>query len=217
MTYPLTIIDNFFEDPDQIVENAKKLKTYNSPGNWPGSRTKMLHIANHRLFEYFCNRIYKIFSDDIPEYYNMQTQFQFISPLADEQWDKRNRGWIHQDLDTWFGGIVYLNKNPEPNTGTTIYRPKYGFTRQTNKELNHKEALYRNEELDLDEYNKAWDIMYDQYIETVKIENVYNRFVLFPAYAHHGVETYGHKQERITLNFFGREMTGHIPPNLRSV
>ena len=27
----------------------------------------------------------------------MQTQFQFISPLADEQWDKRNRGWIHQD------------------------------------------------------------------------------------------------------------------------
>ena len=74
----------------------------------------------------------------------MQTQFQFINPLADEQWDKRNRGWIHQDLDTWFGGIVYLNKNPEPNTGTSIFRPKYGFTRQYNSELIHKEALYKN-------------------------------------------------------------------------
>ena len=158
-----------------------------------------------------------MFHDSVPDTWELQLHFQKIQPFHTDKYHKKNRGWIHQDLDTWFGGIVYLNKNPEPNTGTTIYRPKYGFTRQTNKELNQKEALYRNEELDLDEYNKAWDIMYDQYIETVKIENVYNRFVLFPAYAHHGVETYGHKQERITLNFFGREMTGHIPPNLRSV
>ena len=29
MTYPITIVDNFFEDPDAIVEMAMGMKYYN--------------------------------------------------------------------------------------------------------------------------------------------------------------------------------------------
>ena len=41
MTFPVTIVDNFFEEPDLIVEEANKLKYFNpQTGNWPGTRTK---------------------------------------------------------------------------------------------------------------------------------------------------------------------------------
>ena len=37
MTFPITIVDNFFEDPDAIVEQALAHKYYNPDiGNWPG-------------------------------------------------------------------------------------------------------------------------------------------------------------------------------------
>ena len=75
--------------------------------------------------------------------------------------------------------------------------------------------LYRSEKIDDEEYNRAFDAMNDQYTETVTIENVYNRFVLFSGKTHHGVRTFGTKP-RLTFNFFGMAMTGHLPPLLRA-
>ena len=40
MTYPVTIVDNFFEDPDAVVKMAEEMKYYNpNTGNWPGMFT----------------------------------------------------------------------------------------------------------------------------------------------------------------------------------
>ena len=45
MTYPITIVDDFFDDPDEIVELAEALNWYQpDTGNWPGKRTKQLHL-----------------------------------------------------------------------------------------------------------------------------------------------------------------------------
>mgnify|MGYP005741091821 FL=1 len=74
---------------------------------------------------------------------------------------------------------------------------------------------YRGEEIDPDEYRKVWKKVHAQYIPTVRVENVYNRFVLFNNKTHHGVYTFG-TQERLTLNFFGMHMSGKIPPLQRS-
>ena len=42
MTYPITIVDNFFEDPDGIVDMAKELRYYNpNSGNWPAQELKI--------------------------------------------------------------------------------------------------------------------------------------------------------------------------------
>ena len=57
--------------------------------------------------------------------------------------------------------------------------------------------------------------MYKRQVETVSVKNVYNRFVLFNGQTHHGVITFGTKP-RLTLNFFGTAMTGHLPPLLRA-
>ena len=111
--------------------------------------------------------------------------------------------------------IVYLSKNPCPNSGTSVFTPKHGFSHQRPEEIQQKEKLYKEGVVDIDEYNEAWDSMREQYTETVTVENVYNRFVLFSGKTHHGVKTFGTKP-RLTLNFFGMNMTGHLPPLLRT-
>ena len=216
MTYPITIVDNFFEDPDGIVEIANELKYYTpNTGNWPGQRTKNLHVEESRFFKYFGNKLHLLFYETVPEYWNLQCHFQMIHPFCDDKNSKKNRGWIHRDIDTWFGGIVYLKKDPEPNTGTSVYKVKKGFSHQYAEEIEQKEALYRSENVDDAEYNKAYDAMRDQFEETVTVANVYNRFVMFNGNTHHGVQTFG-TTPRLTLNFFGMAQTGKLPPLLRS-
>jgi hypothetical protein len=215
VTYPITIVDDFFEDPDAIVRMADELKYYPpDTGNWPGMRTKQLHVVENRFFNYFGEKIHLLFHDKTPEYWNMQTHFQKILPFHEDQYDKLNQGWVHQDLDTYFGGIVYLTKDPEPDTGTSIYKTTTGFAMQYGSELKLKERKYKGEEVDLEEYYKAYDAAHAQYKESVRIENVYNRLVLFNNKTHHGVQTFGTK-ERLTLNFFGMDISGKIPPLVR--
>ena len=64
MTYPITIVDNFFDNPDDIVELAKSFKYYSpDTGNWPGTRTKQMHLEDHRFFTYFGQKIHLVFHD----------------------------------------------------------------------------------------------------------------------------------------------------------
>ena len=215
MTYPITIVDDFFEDPDGIVEMANELRYYTpNTGNWPGQRTKNLHVEEPRFFTHFGTKLHLLFYETVPEYWNLQCHFQMIHPFCDDKNSKKNRGWIHKDIDTWFGGIVYLKKDPEPNTGTSVYKVKKGFSHQYAEEIEQKEALYRSENVDDAEYNKAYDAMRNQFEETVSVANVYNRFVMFNGNTHHGVQTFG-TTPRLTLNFFGMAQTGKLPPLLR--
>ncbi len=214
MTYPITIIDNFFEDPDKIVNLAKTFDYYPSNGDWPGVRTDQLHLVDNRLFNYIGEKIYLLFYEESPVQWSMITSFQKIKPFSEDQYDRRNKGWVHQDIDILFAGIVYLNKDPEPDTGTSIYTTKNGYALQYRKELEMKENLYLGNDIDLDDYNRTYDAVHDQYIESVRVENVYNRLLLFNNQTHHGVHTFGTK-ERITLNCFGSSVTGKIPPILR--
>ena len=216
MTYPITIVDDFFEDPDGIVEMANELKYYNpNSGNWPGTRTKNLHIETPRFFQYFGAKLHLMFYESVPDYWNLQSHFQLIHPFCDDKYSKKNRGWVHQDIDTWFGGIVYLTPDPEPDTGTSVYKVKRGFSHQLGDEISKKEALYRSENISDAEYEPAYDSMRDQFEETVSIANVYNRFVMFNGNTHHGVQTFG-STPRLTLNFFGMAQQGKLPPLLRA-
>ena len=178
-------------------------------------RTKQLHVVEDRFFQYFGEKVMLLFHDKTPEYWKMQTHFQKILPFHEDQYDTFNRGWVHQDLDTYFGGIVYLTKDPEPDTGTSIFKTTTGFAMQYGHELKFKERKYKGEEVDRQEYCQAYDAAHQQYKESVRIENVYNRFVMFNNHTHHGVQTFGTK-ERLTLNFFGMEVTGKKPPLVRS-
>ena len=215
MTYPVTIVDNFFSDPDAIVEMAESLNFYNpNTGNWPGERTKQLYVENEEFFNYFGVKIYSLFYDTTPDFWKLQCHFQKINPFCEDKYSKKNRGWIHQDDSCYFGGIVYLTKNPEPDTGTSIYKAKDGYSFQFSKTLKMKEQLYKSMDVDDNEYEVEFDKMNDQYVETVRVENVYNRLLMFNNTTYHGVNTFG-STPRLTLNFFGMEQAGKIPPLVR--
>jgi hypothetical protein len=208
VAYPVTVIDNFFDNPDAIVDLAEKSDWYDTvDGNWPGKRTNSLWDIDQEIYKKFGNRIHRIYHDIPPEYWELQAHFQKIEPFPN---DKRNQGWIHTD-GTWFGGIIYLTKDPSPNSGTSIYNAHKVSSYKVTK--NYKEMLYRGEDVDIDDYNEAWDAMREQYTKTVTVENIYNRFVLFSGQTFHGVETFGTKP-RLTMNFFGRNSTS-TPPLLR--
>lgn len=216
MSYPVTIVDNFFEDPDKIVETANSMEFFpTEDGRWPGSRTNQLHCENNILFEYIGTRINSIFHDTQPREWNMQMHFQKINPFHEDKYNKRNAGWIHSDIGTYFGGVVYLNKNPESDTGTSIYRLKNGYYLHSERDLSIKTRHYLHDRFITEqEYCESYNNINCQYIETVKIENVYNRLVLFSGKNHHGAQTFG-TQERLTLNFFGMGISGKILPLLR--
>ena len=82
-------------------------------------------------------------------------------------------------------------------------------------ELKIKERHYLGEDIPDEEYDEAFNAMMDQFVETVTVENVYNRLVLFNSKTYHGVKTFGNKP-RLTLNFFGMGMSGKLPPIMRS-
>ena len=47
MLFPSLAIDNFFNNPDQVVKLSKTCEYEPHPnGKWPGTRTKSLHIIN---------------------------------------------------------------------------------------------------------------------------------------------------------------------------
>ena len=55
--YPNLIVDNFFEDPDSIVDLSKNLQYSSSDdGRWPGLRSNYLHKIYPRLFDFISTK-----------------------------------------------------------------------------------------------------------------------------------------------------------------
>jgi|TARA_B100001094_G_scaffold124851_1_gene120731 hypothetical protein len=200
---PTIIYDDFFEDPDKIVEYANTLDYSENNSNYPGIRSNLLHEINPDLYSYIAHRIIKIFYPDSKTCgFESLMGFQKINPLHIEKYNNKNRGWIHRDINSQFGGIVYLNKNPEPDTGTSIYEPKRLDNLFYNGYSNEiKNKFYRGEEVSDDEYEMGFTSTEDNWKETVKVENVYNRLFAFNGRSWHGVKTFG-SDERLTLVFF---------------
>ena len=74
--------------------------------------------------------------------------------------------------------------------------------------------MYSGKKIDDKEYNNAYDIIRDQYEETLRVPNVYNRLVLIPGDQMHGMTTIGDK-ERNTLLFFCYDLTGVSLPEYK--
>tara|TARA_B100000085_G_scaffold20531_1_gene17416 strand:+ start:762 stop:1409 length:648 start_codon:yes stop_codon:yes gene_type:complete len=213
--YPnFTIVDNFLNDPDYAVEISNQIEYRSSPdGRWPGKRSAGLHLDNRDFFYHVCNKIFSIFYESEPDYWHMSLEFQKILPYDRDQYDKKNRGWVHADMNCQFGGVIYLNKNPEPDTGTSMYQLKNDKLIFDN---DIKEKFYRGEmssEENL-KYQKNYDKMNERYVETVNVKNVYNRLVLIDGKTWHAAQTFGTK-ERLTLCFFAFRIDGKTQPMFR--
>jgi len=212
--YPITIIDNFFPDPDKVVEYGINQEFFpTTDGRWPGKRTKPLLDINPTLFKFVGEKIHNIFYENVEDWF-ADVRFQLIEPFSNDQYDIRNQGWIHKDNGTNFAGVIYLDKNPDNDTGTSMFRERNGYSVQ-HKDCNAvKEKFYMGEEVPDELYSQAFHGMNSQYVETVKVKNVYNRLVMFNNKQHHGVPTFGTKN-RLTMTIFSSGVIGPPPPLYR--
>ena len=98
--FPVSV-DNFFDDPDIIVNYAKRLTMEPDPeGNWPGKRTELLWKIDNDLTTAILLKIMSCYYDLTYQnvaWKRVNMSFQEIPSYYKNKNDVRNKGWIHFD------------------------------------------------------------------------------------------------------------------------
>lgn len=189
---PLTIIDNFFEDPNAVRQKALSYE-YGIKGNHPGYRTDIIKSIDPNLYSSIANKIFSLFVDI--RYFQVNYDFGIGFQWTPSVWGK---GWVHTDEGVYLAGVVYLTPNPPPDSGTLIYedvnnvgnlphplKDEAYINRKNNESKLHMSEIYKKTR---EEHN-------NNYKKSITIENVYNRAVIYPA-------NYFHAEN----NFFGKDI-----------
>ena len=203
--FPAVIFDDFFENPDIVVDLANSLDYEIGDGAWPGIRTEELgKIKGLKSFaDSVTDKILRMFYPDKQFGYYAKLGFQKVKGFHEDQFHVKNRGWIHKDSGRAIGGIIYLDKDPEEETGTSLYKNKQLIFPHSHEEDSCKRRWYTGKDVSDEEYHNLFYSNPTHFEETVKVKNVYNRLFMFNGNEYHGVQTYGsHDRTRLTLAFF---------------
>jgi len=186
----LMILDNFYENPDE-VRNFALQQEFIITGNFPGKRTLRAFGINkmyEKIQSYFKQFDYKIidfFDKDIENRGNCAFTISTSNDKA--------KTWIHidsgiNDENTYnMAGVLFLTPNPPSNSGTVFY--EFDNNSEYKKDLSYDKYTY-----DITKWKK---------IDT--IGNVYNRLILFNAERYHSINNlFGTDKYngRLTQNFF---------------
>lgn len=129
-------IRDFFDDPYEVLMLAKQqafverdVHYHNAERNtfYNGVRTKSVRDINEELYFKIMNRIFQKvidsrFGNDVTKKridYDFQASSYFH--IMREQ-DIFGDGWMHKDTNSILAGVIYLNPNPRPNSGTIVHR-----------------------------------------------------------------------------------------------
>lgn len=213
-SYPLTIVDNFFDDPDKIRNLALRMSyTPDERGTYPAVRSEQLYINNKPLFDLVCRKILSI-------YYDLHSN-QSINWNVNMSFQKVNKsygsGWIHIDSPALLSAIVYLNPNASPDSGTSMYRLKKDVVAADDQYNVIKEDFYLGK-TSFEEAEKSRIKSNGQFDEVVKINNSYNRLIVFDATTPHGaLNFFGNNDEdtRLTLAIFFHKLNVDKTPYIR--
>lgn len=194
-------IDDFFDLPEEVIKISDSV-TYDgsSYGISPGLRSEPLESKFPLLCKYVTMRVlseYYDLSKKIEVGCNTTTHFNKIPYSCGD-------GIIHTD-DNTITTIVYLNKNPVPNSGTSVYKRKKiitDFTAQTLRIEIFKDDKQTEEWKRLrDEYNSNYD-------EIMRVNGSYNSALIFNGYVPHKMDLDTEQEgERLTLIQFIYDIT----------
>lgn len=201
--FPVTVVDGFYKNPKEIVKLANTMEYYNeSGGMWPGVRTAPLNEINDEFYQYCANKFLSVFFDFslIHADFEMTIQFQKIKS---HDKDYLNEGWIHMD-NRLCAGLVYLDENPTPNAGTSIYEPIDDEV--TYDGLEDKSLLYEKG-IESPSYKENNIKHNSQFRESVKVANQFNRLIAYDGDYPHKATGHGTKHgERLTQTFFVKSL-----------
>ena len=219
--FPITVVDNFLAEPIKFANYVKTFEfTPNEKGNYPGERTDTLDIVDHGLFRDVATKTLGLFFEQPPQAWGVDMRIQRIMPFVqkkEDQFSYKNQGWIHIDSPHPLVGILYLDENPLPSTGTSFFKQKHGFCHVTNESVTAKETYYLGKEISEEDHLDGFNLINGQYEETMSVENVFNRLVLFSGNQLHGAKTFGYgNKPRHILNMFWQTPYGSSVPLQRA-
>jgi hypothetical protein len=205
MIWPTIIVDNFFDDPNKIVDISKNLSyAKDTQGSWPGERT----ACNSQTDKDFYNWInYKIIRLLYPMNHEQMNWIctQFFQKINGNIY--KNEGWIHSDSPAEFTAIIYLSKHK--NCGTSLFTKKRFFNKGLNNDKKieiYKKGDFKNELKYLKENN-------DLFEKSLTVDSKFNRLFLFDANQYHAANNFKDKncenEERLTLITFFFSLTAN--------
>jgi len=198
LNFPLVVVDNFFKDPDKLVEFAFQQEfKRDETSNYPGLRTSCLSTLHPKLFSQIIEKFFSVYYDLSLE--NISFSAMAFFQLIDEEYDS---GWVHQDDLRKVSAIVFLSKNAPLNSGTSIYKLKDDIILPNlNAEDKYNYYALKGQDKDLKEKRDESNSQFD---ETVNVSNIYNRLISFDSKMFHSAQTfYGkNKESRLTLIIF---------------
>jgi hypothetical protein len=204
MYFPITIIDNFYKNFDEIEKFAKNVEYFNKVNfTMPGKETKNLEELNIDLFRESTQKIIRVFfSRREDTMYWCTNKFEKIVPYGQEY---NKEGWIHSDEYNKLSAIFYVDG--DYNEGTSFFkRKKIGMN---NYDLmKFKVELFKNNKPESKEYNEALETHNNQFEEILKVPFVKNRIVIFDSHIHHRADGLGSLEKpRIIQTFFFHRIT----------
>ena len=202
--FSTTCVDNFFKYPDEIVNFANTLEYRpHSEGMWPGERSNRLDQISSALHNAICAKYLKLHLVTPMVGYKASVYFQKIGAGSDF-------GWVHNDYPYLHTTLIYLTKDSNLNSGTSLYRPKKGIGPMYTTRNNMKKREFNLGKLSAEEAEKFRNESNNDFEETVRFANVYNRCVGFDAMEWHSANEFAQKDEkepRLTLAVFWSEIS----------
>ena len=173
--YPVTIIENFYENPDAIRKFALAQEytfchdRLNMEYVYPGSRTKDLFDLDSKLHEKICKKLVSVYHN--AEYdlmrWAISTSFQSVSA-------EYGQGVIHTDHNTVFAAVLYLTPDAPLNGGTSLFKKNKTFDEKKYQQaLNDNDARFKTGEIAMD---TSYHSMFD---EIVRVNNMYNTLIIY--------------------------------------
>jgi Family of unknown function (DUF6445) len=173
--YPVTIIENFYENPDAIRKFALAQKyTFcheiaDIDYTFPGCRTKDLSYLDTLLFEKICKKLVSVFHN--AEHDTMRwlitTSFQSVAV-------EYGQGVIHTDHNTIFAAVLYLTPDAPLNSGTSLFKKNKSFDEKKYiQALEDNDVRFKAGDIKMD---TAYHSMFD---EIVRVNNVYNTLIIY--------------------------------------
>lgn len=147
-------VNNFFKDPDFILQLTKTIEFYSfgehpetSVGKYAGKRSLQLHNLYPEFFESLC---YGIVSHlvDFSKVESCDWRVSSYFSMVNSDDNVKDVEVIHQDIDVLYAGVVYLSKNLDINSGTSLYKKEnenyieeYEFKNEFNKMIMYDASI----------------------------------------------------------------------------
>lgn len=217
ITFPTVVVDDFWPNPDEVVNLAYSDKITWSPsgGPWPGLRSQAVHEVDEGFFAWTQKKYFTLFWPN-SELMNMGMTFKASSFF--QRIPAGGGGWIHSDFPDVHTVIHYLSKDADGRSGTGIYRPKSLETSAKHSDVKRK--VY-NGEITVEEGEKYRCANNDGFVEEMFVANKFNRCIGFDSSLWHGVRDFDTAtgEDRLTMvTFFHSIVANGFPMNrFRSV